>query len=371
MPTQMLPRKGQRVLFCLILGCLSVYYAEVVSNYAPTGLFSLLGIAVLLPLYGLHAVILGAIVHRRGTPHVASVVAAGVIFGLYEAYITKELWNPSHPFDPSQVVFGIHIQTLLSVVLFWHPLMAFLLPLWTADLLLLNFGQWRFWTPRWIRRMVLNPKGIYGFAILAGLLFGALNGVMQGSMDKSGLWHGTGLMVTVHSVLIVSLVWWYHKIAQGRRGTMRDMLPRGVGLIVCAVVLLIYYVLFGLTIRADALPGLQGYISLCVLYAASIWLMWRSSRWSYGTALPAREHRVPAAPVALLVFGGVVTLTSFAFAGCGPVTRNLVYASFMLVGIMWSIWMLIQALRLAVAPHRIRLRRSRKRSNTNRGTGYG
>ncbi|MHB1463033.1 MAG: hypothetical protein ACYC1M_17205 [Armatimonadota bacterium] len=359
------------MLFCLILGCLSVYFAEVVSNYAPTGLFSLWGIGVLLPLYGLHAVILGSLVHRKGTPHVASVVAAGVIFGLYEAYITKELWNPSHPFDPSQVVLGIHVPTLLSVVLFWHPLMAFLLPLWTADLLLLHTGQWRFWSPRWIRRMVLSPKHILWFAVLAGVVFGALNGVMQGAMDKSGLWHGTGLMVSVHSLLIVSLVWWYHKMAQGRRGSMRDMLPRGLELMACAVVLLIYYVLLGLTIRPEALPGLQGSISLWVLYAAFVWLMWRGSRWSYGAAQPTREHRVSAASVALLVFGGVVTLTSFGFAGSGAVTRNLVYVTFMFTGIIWSLWMLFQALRLAVAPHRIRLRPSRKSVYINRGAGNG
>lgn len=346
----------QRRYFWLVLSCLSVFFAEVVSCYAPTGVFSKWGAGVLIPLYGLHALILGAIMHRKGTPHVSALMAAGAVFGLYEAYITKELWNPSAMHNPALSAFGIDIPTLLSVIVFWHPLMAFLLPLWTADVLLLHTGQWRFWTPRWIRRRILDPKRLLWMATWFGLFWGVLNGVMHKPTDG----YIPNLLVLLHVALLAGLVWIWNSIKNRPGYSMHDVLPQGKELYWCGGVLLLYYCALGAIFRLDALPALKNQLSLWVLYALFTWLMLRSSRWSYGQHRPVREHRLAKGPQALIVFGVSLAVTSAPVFATNPVVRNLVYFCFMLTGVIWSLWMLSQALRLALAHRRIRLRRYRK-----------
>ena len=51
--------------------------------------FDPFSVLVTCPLYALHILVLGSIVLRHPRPLFASLFFAGVIFGLYEAYITK------------------------------------------------------------------------------------------------------------------------------------------------------------------------------------------------------------------------------------------------------------------------------------------
>ena len=89
------PTRTVSFVFCLILGILSVIFAEGVSGSDSFPLFHPWGILVTTPLYLLHTVLLaGILAHTRRTSW-RSLCFAGAIFGLYEAYITKVLWDPS------------------------------------------------------------------------------------------------------------------------------------------------------------------------------------------------------------------------------------------------------------------------------------
>jgi hypothetical protein len=80
----------------LILGTLSVFFAEVAGGSAPFPFYDAWGLYAVLPLYTLHIVFLAFAVMRpaRRVPFTA-LFCAGAVFGLYEAYITKVIWDPT------------------------------------------------------------------------------------------------------------------------------------------------------------------------------------------------------------------------------------------------------------------------------------
>ncbi|MGD0707788.1 MAG: hypothetical protein ABSA51_04985 [Anaerolineaceae bacterium] len=84
-----------RLLFWLILGLFSTFFAEVVSASSPFVFFTAFGLIGTYPIYLLHTLVLGTLVIRRGkVVSLQALYFAGGIFGLYEAYITKVLWSP-------------------------------------------------------------------------------------------------------------------------------------------------------------------------------------------------------------------------------------------------------------------------------------
>ena len=83
--------KRHQWLFWLILAALSTFFAEVFSGSDMFPYFSAWGLVVVVPLYGLHTILLAHMVYRTDKPRFPSLVFAGMIFGLYEAYLTKVL----------------------------------------------------------------------------------------------------------------------------------------------------------------------------------------------------------------------------------------------------------------------------------------
>ena len=85
-----------RLLFWLILGAFSVFFAEVTAGSSPFPWIDAWGLFVVLPLYGLHVLFLAWIVVPRARRiSLPTLFVAGALFGMYEAYITKVLFDPS------------------------------------------------------------------------------------------------------------------------------------------------------------------------------------------------------------------------------------------------------------------------------------
>ena len=127
------PSPRARLVFCLLLGALSTLCAEVTIGASPLVFFDAWGLAVVFPLYTLHILVLAPLVLRRpGGTSFPALYLAGVLFGLYEAYITKVLWNP--PWDMAALRIGdVAVTTTLMIACFWHPFMAFITPLLLAE----------------------------------------------------------------------------------------------------------------------------------------------------------------------------------------------------------------------------------------------
>jgi len=82
--------------------------------FVPVAFFNAWGILVVFPLYTLHTLVLAFLFFRRKQISLPVLFLAGMLFGLYEAYITKVLWNPTWG-DAHIMVAGLAVvQTAVS-----------------------------------------------------------------------------------------------------------------------------------------------------------------------------------------------------------------------------------------------------------------
>src|SRR5689334_7015492 len=92
-PTQPLLRT--KIIFWILLGVLSVIFAEVVSYSSPSPFFDAWVMLFTYPLYTLQTLVLASLIFRKHRVSWHILFLAGAIFGMYEAYVTKVLWNPT------------------------------------------------------------------------------------------------------------------------------------------------------------------------------------------------------------------------------------------------------------------------------------
>lgn len=111
-----------------------------------------------LPLYALHFLLLCHVAVKTRRTSWPALYLFGVLFGLYETWITKVVWNGypgSNGFSMGSFGewFGVH--ETLGLVLFYHPVTSFLLPLAVVSRLFPAFGahfpvpDWVFGNTRW------------------------------------------------------------------------------------------------------------------------------------------------------------------------------------------------------------------------------
>jgi len=121
----------------LLLGVLSVLFAEVFSGASTLWFFDSWGLLLVYPLYLGHAVFFLnlAVLWKKTTPR--QLYFFGMLFGLYEALITKVLWF-GYPNSTGPMVgyfSGVAWGEFLTLVLFYHPVMSFLVPVFVYELL--------------------------------------------------------------------------------------------------------------------------------------------------------------------------------------------------------------------------------------------
>jgi hypothetical protein len=119
------PTGGQRVGFWLLLRLASTAFAEVLF---PTTAFDIATMALFaVPIYLLHSVVLAGVVYRTDRVSYQTLYLVGVLLGLSESYVTKVVWAPLGD-RPFVFVGGVSVFETAGLVLFWHPVVAFLLP---------------------------------------------------------------------------------------------------------------------------------------------------------------------------------------------------------------------------------------------------
>jgi hypothetical protein len=121
----------------LLLGALSMLFAEVFSGASTLWFTNGWGLLVTYPLYLGHAIFLinVAFLWKKTSPR--QLYFFGMLFGLYEALITKILWfgYPSATGPMVGYFFGVAWGEFLTLVLFYHPIMSFVVPVFVYELL--------------------------------------------------------------------------------------------------------------------------------------------------------------------------------------------------------------------------------------------
>ncbi len=292
-----IPTKHQW-LFWLILAAFSTFFAEVFSGSDMFPYFSAWGLLVVVPLYGLHTILLAHLVYRVKEPRFPSLVFAGMIFGLYEAYLTKVLWAP--PWGDPLIIAEIAPVETLVLVTWWHCWFSFIIPLLVAEKLLTGSTSLGGSLPGKLGNF-LNSWGGLAAVMAFGGFFQSINSPSIGQSLLSGI---------STTAVLVGLTALWRRITRGQTYYMENLLPDKKQFKWLLVPVGIMYLVMGIVIRPEAFPGLLGHLVIWVLYGISFYLLCRSQQ---GKAPETDERELESWPIhKWLLLAGIFPLAAVA-----------------------------------------------------------
>ncbi|HCS39404.1 MAG: hypothetical protein ACYDH2_04330 [Anaerolineaceae bacterium] len=328
---------GKKIFFWIILAVLSVIFAEVTCYSSPYPFFDKWGLLVVLPLYGLHTLFLAGLILKNKSISLPILLLAGVLFGLYEAPITKVLWDPTWGGKETMIAGIAGLQTGV-LTLFWHPWFAFILPLMVAELIFTSTDEILNTLPAFFQRWVKRPSGKIFSIILLAFFCGVNQGANTISIQST-------LISTFEALgvfLLFALIW--RIVSKNVRWRLRDLLPQGRELLIVGILLAALYGISLPLVRPEALPkNIYPYITIGAIYAFSIILLIRNV--AKATNSDDSLHRVPQRfPwLLLLVFVSTYLLSSIFIFNTKP-AANLVIIAAWGMGIIISIWVILHSL---------------------------
>lgn len=305
------PSIREKLLFWILLGLLSTYFAESVAGSTLFPFTTLIGLFFVFPVYFLHIVVLATILCWRGVPRFCTLYAGGMLFGMYESYMTKVLWISNSPQGPLVRLAGISVLDFLALVLFWHPLMAFVLPLVVGD--------------RWLTRSPSIRFCRFRGDTRSWLAVAALCGFNQGIHSPSPLY---SLASGAICFLLLTGFGVYWRRLQGDEHDLRNLLPNTRQFGALAILLAGQYLFFTFRFRAEKLPGWGPQLAVLVVYALlGILLVLHLRKSQFARRVPpvARPISSPLFAQMLIVTTGASSVCSLVFMLSG--LREVTYLS--------------------------------------------
>jgi hypothetical protein len=268
------PPKKHQWLFWIILAAFSTFFAEVFSGSDMFPFFNTWGILIVVPLYGLHILILASLVFRSGQPRFSSLVFAGMLFGLYEAYLTKVLWAP--PWGDPVIIAGFAPVETLVLVFWWHAWFSFIIPLLVAEKLCTGSNSLGQSLPGKLGQFFNSWSGLAAVMVFGGL-FQSINSPSVGQSFLSGI---------STTAILVGLILLWKRITKDQVYSMAELLPNRKQFKRLLIPAGIMYLAMGILIRPDWYPGLIGHLMIWILYGVTIYLFSRSQK----VDLPASQN---------------------------------------------------------------------------------
>jgi len=262
------PSLGRKVWFWIILGMSSVFFAEVTVGSQPFPFFVPFSILVVVPLYTLHILVLGTVVIRGRRVTLGALFIAGIIFGLYEAYITKVIWDPYWEFVTTVHVAEVAVIQTMILVLWYHNFFAFIIPLAVVETYCTRSRKVFRSLPAKVRAR-FDGQNVVRTLIILGVVFGMLQAASS-----------LGPLISIASVgssglLLFAMMHLFGSTGDGVRYTIDDLLPNRRQFSLLLALLLIFYAVMTAILLPENLPGPVGHAAVLLLYAAAFALLWR------------------------------------------------------------------------------------------------
>ena len=264
------PSSYHRIFFAFLLATLSMVVPEVITMNDPIPWIHPMGYVLGYPVYGLHMLVLGGLMYKYSRIGIVRIMSYGGLFGLYEAYLIKQLWNPNWGTELTAQIGGVRVVHTLMLVFFLHPVLAFLVPLVIAELFLTRPGPLSRALP-FLRSRIGTFTSVIGLAVWLGLIIGA------NLSDRGGRAAVAAPVISVAVVGTLSAIWlWLFK---GNRFGIRALMPRGKGLWILAGLLVVQYLVLSRRVRPEAMPTeWLPHLVVLGIYAFFVMLimLWRS-----------------------------------------------------------------------------------------------
>jgi hypothetical protein len=276
------PSLREKWVLFLLIGCLSMLYAELFSGASKIWFADPWSLLVTFPLYMVHVLFffnLALYTHRTSPVHL---YLWGILFGMYESWITQVLWVGYSVEGPMVGAFlGIGIGEFLALVFFWHPILSFVLPILVFELLTLSKSSELPSTrvlpshvPFLVKRKS-NQRYLL-FLYVVGSVFMAVN--YQGNLF----------------VAVAALGGTYGLIYIMYRKASRDHFSvyslrignRGMGIIVVYMVALYVVMFVGYGYYGGRIPGLLPVVTTIGLYGIFGWIIFSSTPGTESVEIP-------------------------------------------------------------------------------------
>lgn len=326
--TEPRPRWYHRYAFWVILSALSAFFAEVCCGNEPFVLLYFEKWLLVVSMYGMHTLIFASIVCYFGRVTLPQLFFAGTVFGLYEAYMTKILWSG---WEENAFHFaGIAVVETLILVLFWHPIMAFIIPLLIAERFLLHSSTVLDILPQFVRNKAIFRYGIFfGLPLITGAFVGAVTGEVPSALLSTAGCSGV--------LLLFFLIWRY--VLKGGQFTLTDLLPSGWEFKILCGLLLCQYVFFYFAFNPDKMPGIYPQITIWVLYAFFISMLILSLKKAPAILSSTRQN--PDTLFIWVLFCGVFIAAGFISASYFKEFRDFFFVGLFLVAVPVGCCMLV------------------------------
>jgi len=298
-PSISIPKK-HLWLFWIILAAFSTFFAEVFSGSDMFPFFHPWGLLVVVPLYGLHIVLLASLVYRAPKPWFSSLIFAGMLFGLYEAYITKVLWAP--PWGQALIIGGVAPIETLVLVFWWHAWFSFIIPLLVAEKLLTQSTDISLSFPGKIGKFLNSWRGL-ALVMAFGGVFQSINSPSVGESLVSGL---------STTAVLVGLVLLWKRVTRDKTYTMTELLPSRKQFKWILIATGLMYIVMGVLLRPEAYPGLVGHLIIWILYGVSFYLLSKSNQVPGVDSGPVESSLAVWQNKRWLVLAGIFPLTATA-----------------------------------------------------------
>ena len=248
--------KRLKFVLLLLLSLTSVFFAEVISGSTKFPLYDAWSWIVITPLYGLHTIILLYIIMKyTGNNKVlfSTLYFAGVIFGLYEAYLTKVLWVGL--MDDTIIILNISIMETIVLIFLWHPILSFIIPAIVFEAFMTNSNTLFEGLPQKFKKLIKNKKT----RVILFLTLGAF-------LSFNSLGPVETLLSGFTTVLpIILLYYLLRKKGIHKKYSFEEILPTKSQFIIYVFLLSVMYIVLGLFIEPEALT-LNNQLSIWILY---------------------------------------------------------------------------------------------------------
>ena len=252
-------------------GVSSVIFAEAFSGSSPLWFING-GFILVVPLYSSHAILLLNLAIRYRKTNLTQLYLWGIIFGLYESWITKVIWagymQESGP--AIGTVLGFAIPEFFVIALFWHAVFAFIVPILVFEILAYSTSA------RQDDAIIPSHRefiiGTRRNKIMFALVF--LIGTYSLTPSLGNL--GAVLIASVGNTVIFMLLAYLARSRTRGEVSIKSLVIGKRGMAITVEAILIQYVLLGSLILPERFPGPITILLTIAFYGVIIALIYAS-----------------------------------------------------------------------------------------------
>jgi hypothetical protein len=268
----------------VLIGLLSMVFAEAFSGSSILWFITEWAWFVTLPLYWSHTLLFLNLAMRTKRTSVGQLYLWGILFGLYESWVTKVLWAGYFTEPPLLgTVFGLAIAENIVLLLFWHPIMAFVLPILVFQILsqagsTSNEGMETSFLQRSQRNSVF-----YLYAFIIGSLF------MIISSEYDFIVAG---ITALGSLVLILIPYYLIKRRGGGSFSIQSLRLGRKGLAVTAAYVILLYAITFPVLLPERIPGIETIIATLFIYAFVILLIYASPPVDESESIPSVDSKL-------------------------------------------------------------------------------